>query len=135
MGWVDGVADGGEQRIAIDGFAEIAPGAEAQRARTVIGCVMARDRDDGNMHVGAGERRLYVEPADIGHMQIEHDASRCMVVDRSQKFGSGRERFHHEPRRSNEPGQRDAHICVVVHDRKQRRLGWHRATVRARVGA
>ena len=81
MGWGDSVVDGGEQRVAVDGFAEIAAGAKPQRARPVFDGVVSGDDDDWHARMMARECSLYVEAADFGHMQIEHDTSRLVVIE------------------------------------------------------
>jgi hypothetical protein len=93
---------------------------------------VTRDDDHGNARVIARQRNLNIEAVHFRHVEIEHDARRFMVIDGLEKVGCASERLHCESHGRDEARQCDAHVCIVVYDRKQRRLPlWHCRTVRA----
>ena len=77
----DGRVDRREQRLFVDGLAQIALRAAAERTDTGFHAVLTRDDDDRHGGVRRRHGALDVEAAGTGHVQVEQDAIGLMVFD------------------------------------------------------
>ena len=66
---------------------------------------MTGEEDDGGVEAGGGEPVLEVEPADAGHVEIEHEAGGAFRMSRREEVLRRGERLHLETRRAEEPRQ------------------------------
>ncbi len=86
---------------------------------------MSGHDNDGHSRMTPGERTLNIESAHFRHVKVEHDAVRFVVLNGAQELRARRERLDGKTRGGNEPRQRNAHVCIVVHHGQQRRVFCH----------
>jgi len=81
---------------------------------------VARDEDHGHLAACCGEFVLKLETTDIGHADVEHQATRCIRCRAPEKVVSRRKTFDAQPTRCDHRGERFAHGSIVVDDKDNR---------------
>ena len=77
---------------------------------------MAREKEHRQGVVRSGERRLQVQAADFGHLQIDHHTTRLVDFALGEEFGRRPVRPHGVAAGSQQPRHRHQERLIVIDD-------------------